>query len=202
MSTSKRLVLASGSPRRSELLRSIGVEISVHPVDVDETFEVNNPVEEEAKRLSGKKALAAAKAFPDRFVLAADTIVAQGETLLAKPADEVEAMDMLRKLQGSVHKVVTGCAIVCESLGHHDLFYVCTEVTFKTCSDDELLAYCRTGEPFDKAGAYGIQGQGAFLVAEISGSYTNVVGLPLAQVADKLQQLKIWSPADLVPGND
>ncbi|MCL4130167.1 UNVERIFIED_CONTAM: hypothetical protein GTU68_063280 [Idotea baltica] len=189
-----KLILASNSPRRKELLSSIGLELEIVPADVDETFIVGNTAAEEASRLSLAKADKIASEFPGRFVLAADTIVAIGDKLLAKPEDEAESVAMLESLQGRTHSVVTGCAIVSSSPKSQNVFHVETKVTFKSSSKEELLSYSRSGDPFDKAGGYGIQGVGAFLIASIDGSYTNVVGLPLAEVTDVLLTLGVWSP--------
>lgn len=188
------LVLASASPRRSELLRCLGLTFRIQPADIDEQFKEKESIAEAAKRLASLKAQSVADGEPTAWVLAADTIVVADDVLLGKPADIAEAFAMLQSLQGRAHRVVTACALVNRATDSENVFEVETTVVFKTCSDAELQAYAKTGEPLDKAGAYGIQGIGAFLVSRIEGSYTNVVGLPLAEVADCLHEHGLWHP--------
>lgn len=189
-----QLLLASASPRRRELLASVGLHPRVLVADVDESFLPGESALEAAKRLALKKAQAVSEREPEMVVLAADTIVSFEDTLLAKPATAEEALEMLSLLNGRTHLVTTGCALCCVATSVERVFQVTTAVSFRAASDTELSAYARCGEPLDKAGAYGIQGKGAFLVSRIDGSYTNVVGLPLAELLQELMALRLWGP--------
>ena len=174
-----RLVLASASPRRKDLLADLGLPFDVRPADVDETPQPGESPEALVARLAGSKAEAGARATgPDAVVVGADTIVAIGDDVLGKPADAVGAADMLRRLAAATHRVLTGVAVAVTARPTA-LEVVTTDVTFRSLTADEIAAYVATGEPLDKAGAYGIQGQGGALVASIDGPYDNVVGLPL-----------------------
>ena len=186
----KQLVLASGSPRRKELLEQVGLAFVIDVADVDENLEADKP-SELVEKLSCKKALHVLKRHQDSIVLGADTVVAYDEEILGKPADEADALNMLSMLSGRVHKVYTGVTI-CYMDGEKpvmDTFHVCTEVSMYDTPRDLLQDYIRTGEPMDKAGAYGIQGQGAILVREIRGDYNNVVGLPVSEVFRRLDAI-------------
>ncbi len=168
--------LASGSPRRRMLLEWAGIPVEVCPSDVDETWDPEVDPVTHARLLAAAKA---ALAPPERVVLAADTVVHQGERIFEKPADRDEAFDHLRALSGGWHAVTTG---VCIGQGEDSsVFSVTTEVRFRELSDDEIRRYLDTGEADDKAGAYGIQGRAGSFVGEIRGSWTNVVGLPLEE---------------------
>ena len=181
----KQIILASASPRRCELMREAGFDFKVVPANVDETIpqELADKPAEAAVFLAELKARAIAAKQGDCAVtiVAADTIVAIDGLMLGKPADEQEAFDMLRRLSGRRHTVYTGVAIddcsFCES----------TEVVFHELTDAQIHAYVATGEPFDKAGAYGIQGRGMLLVRRIEGDFYNVMGLPISRVAQVLQ---------------
>jgi len=174
-----RLVLASASPRRKDLLADLGLPFDVRPADVDETPQPGESPEALVARLAGSKAEAGARATgPDAVVVGADTIVAIGDDVLGKPADAVGAADMLRRLAARTHRVLTGVAVAVTARPTA-LEVVTTDVTFRSLTADEIAAYVATGEPLDKAGAYGIQGQGGALVSSIDGPYDNVVGLPL-----------------------
>ena len=182
------LILASGSPRRQELLKLVTEDFAVHPVDADETLPAGMPVEMAAAYLADLKARTAAQIFPDMTVLGCDTVVILGDTIMGKPKDREDAHRMLRALSGESHSVLTGC-----SLYHGKqttVFTTETLVTFYTLSDAEIEAYLDTGEPFDKAGAYGIQGKGSLLVRGIEGDYFNVVGLPVAALSRQLKQFE------------
>ena len=182
------LILASGSPRRKELLKLITEQFAVHPVDADETLPEGMPVEMAAAYLADLKAHAAAQIFPEDIVIGCDTVVILGDEIMGKPKDREDARRMLRALSGETHSVLTGC-----SLFHGKQTTVFTNetlVTFYQLSDDEIEAYLDTGEPFDKAGAYGIQGKGSFLVEQIEGDYFNVVGLPVAALSRQLRQFE------------
>ena len=182
------LILASGSPRRQELLKRITEDFTVSPVDADETLPDGIPTDMAAAYLAALKAAAAAKLFPDDTVLGCDTIVILNDEIMGKPKDRDDAHRMLRALSGESHSVLTGC-----SLYHGKqttVFTTETLVTFYPLSDAEIEAYLDTGEPFDKAGAYGIQGKGSLLVREIEGDYFNVVGLPVAALSRQLRRFE------------
>jgi septum formation protein len=171
------VVLASSSPRRRELLGRLGLDVTVRPVDVNETPHDNEDPVALVHRLARTKA-AAAPAPPGGLVIAADTVVVLDDRILGKPADDGDAAAMLAALAGRVHEVLTGVAVRHadrEAVGH-----AVTAVTFRPLTPAEIAWYVATGEPRDKAGAYGLQGAGAVLVERIDGSDTNVIGLPLA----------------------
>jgi septum formation protein len=188
------LVLASESPRRRELLESMGLTFDVHPSGVDETNVSGGEPENFARTLARNKALEIAEIRPDNWVIGADTIVVLNDDVLGKPADANDASAMLRKLSGRVHQVITALCIARANPSYSEVRSVSTRVQFKTLSDDEIRAYVNTGEPMDKAGGYGIQGAGAFLVRAIEGSYTNVVGLPLCETLEWLMELRLIAP--------
>lgn len=180
------LILASQSPRRRYLLRQAGLTFTVIPSDVDEDA---IPLEAPAayvQTLAKAKAADIAQQYQQSWIIGADTIVLIDDTILGKPASRDEARHMLKRLSGAVHRVLTGYAIVCEQAAHCFVDVVSTDVVFKQLTEMEIEWYIRTREPFDKAGAYAIQGLGTFLVRRINGSYTNVVGLPVCEVIEHL----------------
>ena len=180
-------ILASASPRRRELLTLAGIAFEVHAPDVDERPDPVWTAAQAARALAERKAAAAAERFPGACVIAADTVVEIAGRLLGKPANAAGAARMLRLLSGREHRVVTG---VCLRLGEaRRVFSQETLVRFYPLGEDEIEAYVRTGEPMDKAGAYGIQGKGALLVEGITGDYFNVVGLPVARLVRELKGL-------------
>lgn len=172
----KKLILASASPRRLELLRQIGIEPEVLPVDAAE-LKNGNPADV-VKQNAVIKAQAAAQLHPEETVLAADTIVAFEGEILGKPQDENDAFRMLKMLSGSSHSVFTGIAAVEGGILKSQVIE--SKVYFFELTDNAIRGYVATGEPMDKAGAYGIQGKGAVLVKAIAGDYNNIVGLPIA----------------------
>lgn len=190
-----KIYLASASPRRRDLLEQLHIEFEV----VTSTYEEHNEEFESPYELVEAQALGKALAalVPETgvdktyVVIGSDTIVAHKGHVLGKPANEKEAVQMLRELSGDTHEVVTGVALCYydgdKELIKQEVFHVVTKVLFYSLSDAEIKAYVATGEPLDKAGAYGIQGQGAYLVERIEGSYTNVVGLPVEVVARYLR---------------
>lgn len=179
------LVLASGSPRRLHLLASLGLQCEVSPVDVDETPRTGEAPVEYARRLAAEKAAAAVRRHPrDRLVLAADTVVALGGNILGKPVDAADAACMLRRLSGRSHDVHTAVAASRDGVTAFRL--ASSEVTFRELRQHEIEAYVATGEPLDKAGAYGVQGLAAIFVTRLCGSYSAVVGLPLCETAELL----------------
>lgn len=173
------VVLASGSPRRADLLRRIGIEPVIRPADVDETPRHGEEAGALVDRLARTKAEAVSRG-PGELVIAADTVVAVDGHILGKPLDDDDARRMLRALSGTTHHVLTGVQVICDSRAAGAVEE--TAVRFRALSDDEIGAYVATGEPLDKAGAYAIQGAGGMFVASITGSDSNVVGLPLATV--------------------
>lgn len=175
------IVLASASPRRSELLQQIGLVFTVQPADIDETPESGESAEHYVERLAREKALAVSAKDPGTLVLGSDTSVVLNGTILGKPAGKDEAITMLRALSGATHQVMTAVAIA--SGEHCESLLVTTEVRFRALADDEIEAYVASGEPMDKAGSYGIQGLGGIFVSELRGSYSAVVGLPLQETA-------------------
>ena len=177
-------ILASGSPRRQELLKLVTEDFAVCPVDVDETLPEGMPVEMAAAFLADKKAAAGAVLYPENIVLGCDTVVLLGDEIMGKPKDRDDAFRMLRALSGETHSVLTGVSLY---LGKQTTVFTSeTMVTFYPLTDAEIEAYLETGEPFDKAGAYGIQGKGSLLVERIEGDYFNVVGLPVAALSRQL----------------
>lgn len=178
------IVLASASPRRRELLSLITEHFTVCPADADETLR-DAPLGEEVTRLSRLKAEAVQAQYPNAVCIGSDTMVTIDGLRLGKPKDADEAASMLRRLRGRTHEVLTGLAVLTPDGGAHTL-HICTRVTFRDFAEDELAAYLATGEPLDKAGAYGIQGLGGLLVAGIQGDYHNVVGLPVCRLGRML----------------
>lgn len=182
-----RIILASNSPRRKELLENLGVKFDIIVSDVEEKTDLNAAPHEIAMNLAYLKAKDVSNNVKDdAIVIAADTIVVK-EKILGKPCDEKEAFNMLKSLSGGVHEVITGIAVIANYKDKEILDYVSTKVYFKSISDQWILNYIRTGEPMDKAGAYGIQGKAALFIEKIDGDYYNVVGLPVSRLAVILQ---------------
>lgn len=182
----KQLILASGSPRRKEILTQVGLTFTVIKSDVEEVITKTNPGEI-VMELSAQKAqdVYSRLEAPENFlVLGSDTVVAYDGNILGKPEDEEGAFAMLRMLSGKSHSVFTGVTLVSDA--GVDTFYEETKVEFYEMSDEEIRNYIKTGEPMDKAGAYGIQGKAAAFIKGISGDYYNVVGLPVAAVMHRL----------------
>jgi len=177
----KPLILASGSPRRQSYLRELGLEFTVISADIDESAHPSEAADDFVIRMAYAKADAVMSRFTDHWVLAADTIVSLDNEILGKPATVPEAKDMLEHLSSRTHTVWSGVCLGMREENIRKVISVQTQVVFAELSEEIIKSYVATGEPFDKAGGYGIQGQGAFLVTEITGSYSNVVGLPLSQ---------------------
>ena len=186
---SGRFILASASPRRIELLKLMGLTFEVLPSVIDEVYRHGETPREHALRLSEEKALSVARLHPDAWVLGADTIVIIDREVLGKPGSPAEAKEMLEKLSGREHEVYTGFSIAGHGRGILFRQVVESTVLFREIAADELAWYVASEEPYDKAGAYAVQGQGAFFIQEIRGSYTNVMGLPLCEVVDALRGL-------------
>jgi len=183
-----KFILASASPRRRELLASIGLEFEVRPSHVPEIHQEGEAPEEYVARLSRDKANALATEHPSRWVIAADTTVLLGEELLEKPVDRADAARMLGTIAGKTHVVYTGVTLQNLEHDHHDTRVAESEVRMLPLSAEEIEWYVATGEPLDKAGAYAVQGIGAMFIDSIHGSYTNVVGLPLATLFQMLRR--------------
>lgn len=187
--SSRPFILASASPRRREMLAALGLEFQVEAADADEQVLPGEGAEEFVVRVAEDKARLVAERYPGVWVLAADTVVVLDHQILGKPVDAEEAVGMLKRLSGRGHEVWTGFCL--SQVGRKD--QVCravrTEVRFAKLPESVIRAYVRSGDPLDKAGSYGIQSLGGFMVAAISGSYSNVVGLPLAEVLAEMTAL-------------
>ncbi|MET3290415.1 UNVERIFIED_CONTAM: septum formation protein [Brevibacillus sp. OAP136] len=190
-STLLPLILASGSPRRKELLHALGFPFVVQSSDVDESCDADLAPEAIVEELSLRKANAVAAEKTSGLVLGSDTIVVLDNQVLGKPQDEAEAFRMLKSLTGREHVVFSGVALVDAASGRHEVAHSSTKVRMRPMSDEEILAYIATKEPMDKAGAYAIQGIGATIVEGIVGDYFTVVGLPLALTADLLKRFDL-----------
>ncbi len=175
------IILASASPRRFELLQQIGLDFKVVLPDIEEKIEHQTGIENLVLQNAKEKALSVAQKYPESLVIGADTIVSINNQILGKPNFEEDAFKMLQSLSGKTHQVYTAIALALKKYDALKFDVVCTNVTFRSLNNDEIWAYINTGEPFDKAGAYGIQGQGALLVEKIDGCFYNVVGLPLTK---------------------
>jgi septum formation protein len=186
---SNQLILASKSPRRYELLKQVGFYFEVIPSKVGEDFVKGESPQEHVIRLAKAKAIDVATGYPERWVIAADTIVYINGSILGKPKNREEAMEMLRRLSGQEHWVLTGFSVCHLKKGRGDKGAVHTAVKVKGLTPAEIDWYVQTGEPFDKAGGYAIQGIGSFMIESIRGSYTNVVGLPLCELIEMLNRL-------------
>jgi septum formation protein len=182
----KQLVLASASPRRRELLASLGWPFKVVVSDVDEAPLGDEKPEAMARRLATLKAQSVASQFPHSYVIGSDTVVAIDGRVLGKPVDQEESLKMLCLLNGRTHRVYSGVALCYDQKTLSDV--ECTEVTFRSMKEEDLQNYAKSGEGLDKAGSYAIQGRGALLVRSICGCYYNVVGLPLFRLSCLLEE--------------
>jgi septum formation protein len=183
---SPRLVLASQSPRRAELLGRLGLTFDVLPAMVDETYPPAEPPSQHAERLAREKSQAVSTLHPDAIVIGSDTIVVVDGDVLGKPRDEAEARQMLTRLAGRRHQVHTGVAL--STNGQTRSAVEIADVLFRHLDQIEIERYVETGEPLDKAGAYGIQGYGSALVESINGDYFAVMGLPIVRLLDLFRQ--------------
>ncbi|MEH7523887.1 Maf family protein [Bacillus sp. JJ1503] len=188
----KNLILASSSPRRKELLENLHLTFEVSSSDVDESFDPALTPGEVVMELSNRKAKAVSLQNRESFVIGADTVVVLEGAVLGKPKDRTEAYTMLKSLSGKTHSVYTGVSIIAPEKEKN--FYLKTDVVFWELSDEEINAYIDTSEPFDKAGAYGIQGFGSVLVKEINGDYFSVVGLPVSRTVRELRNAGYFQP--------
>jgi len=182
-SSSNKLILASRSPRRSELLRSLGLEFTVSPSHVDEITDPDQSPEQNATNIARDKARWVARQNPGCHVLGADTMVVLGQEIIGQPTDAEDAYRILSKLAGKQHRVITGVVLISPQAEEYETAIVST-VSIKAVSENEIRSYIATGEPLDKAGAYAIQGEGTFLVESWEGSWSNIVGLPLDALTD------------------
>ena len=180
------IILASGSPRRRELMGLYGVPFTVRAADIDETMDPVKAPFDEVAQVSRRKAEAVARC-PEDLVIAADTIVVCGGKVLGKPHSREEAAAMLRMLSGNTHQVMTGCTVLRGSRA--ETFTQVTELHFRPLSEAEIASYIATGEPMDKAGAYGIQGGAALFCEGMTGDYYNVMGLPVCRLQQSLRRL-------------
>jgi len=189
----KSIILASQSPRRSQLLEQINIPFTVQVSEVEEHIDsIEGTPEHKAQQLALMKARDVASKHKEGIIIGADTIVVLDDSIMGKPSDENEAFLMLKRLNGRQHRVITGLAVIDAATGLTRLDYEETLVSFKKVSDETIQNYISTGEPFGKAGAYGIQGIGAVLVEKIDGCYSNVVGLPLSKLCSMLEEFKIF----------
>ena len=182
-----RIILASQSPRRAELMRMIGLQFEILPADIDETYLKHEAAPAHAQRLAREKAIVIAEQYPDALVVGSDTVVVIDRTVLGKPKDDDEAVAMLMRLQGRTHRVATGIAVA-----HGDACIAETEIVrvkFRSFDENTAREYVATREPMDKAGAYGIQGYGASLVEWVHGDYFAVMGLPVQRMIRMFEQM-------------
>lgn len=182
------IILASASPRRRELLALADIKYTVIPSECEEILPENITPSQAVELLAQQKADDVLKRHPDCMIIAADTVVALGNTILGKPKDDEDAFNMLMSLSGKIHTVYTGVCI--KTADKEELFNVATDVEFYELTEKEIHDYIVTKEPCDKAGAYGIQGKGSLLVKGIHGDYFNVVGLPLAETVKRLKHIR------------
>lgn len=186
-STKQPIILASGSPRRQSILAKLGIEFTIITADIDETPKAAETPESFALRMASDKARAVAMENSSSWVVGADTVVTLPDgTILGKPGSPEEAFFMLSRLNNATHRVITGLCLFCHDRNAEFTEIATTEVTFMNNPDALLKAYVRSGEPLDKAGSYGIQGIGSFLIESINGSCTNVIGLPVNRLVTLL----------------
>ena len=182
----KKIILASQSPRRKELLSLLGFDFDAIPADIDEQINLNNDLVKEIEKLSYQKAFHVAKDHKDEIVIGADTIVKINDAVLGKPKTHEQAKQMLQLLSNNTHEVVTGVTIIVDD--KIETFSSVAKVTFYPLSDIEIDEYINTNEPMDKAGAYAIQGIGAKFIKSIDGDFYTIMGLPIAQLYHRLSK--------------
>lgn len=186
-----RLILASSSPRRRDLLRGLGLSFEIHPPDIDESPRTGEAPSHYVERLARLKAEAVATGEPGALVLGADTAVILDGEILGKPRDAAQARAMLERLSGREHTVLTAIALAGAGRGFR---LVETRVDFRRASPEEIAWYVQTGEPLDKAGSYALQGGGGFLVSSLHGSVSGAIGLPLSETVDLLEECRFPLP--------
>jgi septum formation protein len=187
---SKSFILASVSPRRQELLRSVGMKFKIIPAHVNEEYLDGESPRQHVLRLSRNKAMAIAQKNPDAWVLGADTIVVIDDLILGKPKNKKQAREMLERLSDREHNVFTGFTLAHVATKVYKTKVIQSAVRFKKISPEEMEWYVSCDEPYDKAGGYAVQGKGSSFIKSIRGSYTNVIGLPLCEVLEELKNLK------------
>ncbi len=181
-----KIILASGSPRRKELIETLKIPFSVIVSDIDESIDENANLVDEIEKLSYKKALAVFKDHKDAVVIGADTIVVHNNEVLGKPKTEENAIKMLNKIQGDWHEVITAVSII--SVKQSETFSVVSRVHFYPMDDEEIKLYVNSKEPLDKAGAYAIQGEGSRYIKEIKGDYYSIMGLPISELYRRIKK--------------
>ena len=186
MMTMRKIILASGSPRRRELLTGLGLDFELYRPEVDESMLPDEKPKDLCRRLSRLKAHSGSQKFPDSIIIAADTIVVIDGKVLGKPSDRADAFNMLKTLQGREHEVLTGLTVCCDGkiISHVES----TRVKFRVLSEAQIKNYVASGECDDKAGAYAVQGKGSLLVEGLDGDYFNVVGLPVCALGKILEE--------------
>ena len=181
------IILASASPRRQELLASLGLSFEIKISDVDESMDEQLSPAQQVEQLAERKATAVAAQLNQGLVIGADTLVVLNQSVLGKPADRQEAMEMIKRLQGRSHEVFTGLAVIDAATDKTVVTHQVTAVRFKPMTAEEIERYVDTGESYDKAGAYAVQGKASIFIDSIRGCYFNIVGLPVAKLADVLK---------------
>jgi len=183
-----KLVLASSSPRREEILNQLKLNFTIVPSKINEESYNHQTAEELVQKLSVDKAKSVAELVEDALIIAADTVVVCDDKIIGKPADQEEAKEQLQFLQGREHRVITGLAVYSSDTGESYVAYSSTDVKMLEIGTERIEKYISTGEPMDKAGSYGIQGIGGLFIESINGSYYSVVGLPIHQLAEMLDK--------------
>lgn len=193
LNSTGELILASGSPRRRAYLEDLGIAFRVIAADIEEKIFPAELSAAYVERMAREKAESVAGTYSDYWIVAADTVVCLEDMVLEKPVDKNDAVEMLLRLSGKEHFVRTGICLLNKNLSVCDICSVTSRVVFWDFTEDVIRSYVQSGEPMDKAGSYGIQGKGAFLVREIHGSYSNIVGLPLYEFIEMLAHHKLIS---------
>ena len=194
----RKIILASSSPRRKELLELVGIPFNIHPSDVIEKMDDDLEPSQIVEQLALQKAKDVAKYYDEEIIIGADTIVVLQGQILGKPINEEDAFRILKQLQGKPHLVYSGIALIDSKTGRSQTNHQVTKVFMSSLTDEEILSYIQTKEPMDKAGAYGIQGIGAIFIEKIEGDYFNVVGLPLSLLNSFLKSFDVDVMADFV----
>lgn len=182
------IILASASPRRKEILGNTNLKFEVIKSDIDEVILPEESPYQVVMRLAYEKSIDIASYNKNKLIIGADTIVCLDNMILGKPKNELDAIDMIKKLSGRTHQVITGISLINLDANKKIIDYVVSNVKFKNLSHEDVMDYIQTNESLDKAGAYGIQGYGALLVEEIQGDYFNIVGLPISKLSDLLKK--------------
>ena len=182
------IILASSSPRRKEILGNTNLKFKIIKSNIDEVILSKESPYQVVMRLAYEKSMDIAYSNRDKLIIGADTVVCLDDVILGKPKDEIEAIEMIKKLSGKTHQVITGISLINLDANKKIIDYVVSYVKFKKLSHEDVIDYIQTNESLDKAGAYGIQGYGALLVEEIKGDYFNIVGLPISKLSDLLKK--------------